>query len=232
MSSLNIKEIKLDKAINFKGDITLKRDGCMMTFRQGNLISDRNIVRNDRFRHILSILRDNECPDLRGEIYIEGGNVFDVTSSINWKTALLMPFDLLNNNSVTEKRRLIDEMVDKINSDFITKPIRFNSVQEGWNYVLENNQEGLVLRNGYDWFKLKKLNEVKIEISSHEPSKEKGTFVLINGNRVSGTSKDFVRQFREIKAHGKIPIAEIEFVFKTKNGSYFQPRLRKIYPFT
>ena len=85
------------------------------------------------------------------------------------------------------------------------------------------------MRNEREWLKVKILKEAKVEIREHEPSKEKGTFILADNNRVSGTSKDFVRQFHEIKAQGKIPMIEIEYCFLTDEGKYFQPRCRRIY---
>ena len=124
---------------------------------------------------------------------------------------------------------MLKKLVEEISNESITKLIKFKDFDEGWDYVEENKGEGLVIRDNRNWFKVKILQETKVEIKQHEPSKEKGTFILIDNNRVSGTSKDFVRRFWEIKAQGKKPIAEIEYQLLTKNGSYFQPRLRRIF---
>jgi hypothetical protein len=232
MSDLKIQDLKPEQAklrdlSNM--DISLKRDGTLIYFKEGRLFSPR-CERSERFKHILAILKEKSMPNLYGELYVDGGNVFDVSRSENWKKAKLMPIDLENTNlNYTQRQALLKQLVTEVSSPFITPLVKFNDFKSGWDYVKENNSEGLVLRNEREWFKVKILKEIKIEIKEHEPSKEKGTFILIDGNRVSGTSKDFVQKFKDVKASGKIPFAEIEFAFKTENGSYFQPRLRRIF---
>jgi len=231
MSNLNITDLKpqqAEKRTFSNHDITLKRDGTLIYFKDGKLFSPR-CERSDRFRHILNILKASNIPECFGEMYIEGGCVFDVSRSENWNKAKFMPIDMESNLSYSERQTLLQEAVKQIGSEFITPLVKFNNFKEGWDFVEKNDSEGLVIRNSYEWFKVKKLKEVKIEISSHEPSKEKGTFVLVNGNRVSGTSREFVQKFKDIKASGKIPVAEIEYPFMTEEGSYFQPRLRRIF---
>jgi hypothetical protein len=231
MSNLKIEDLKPEQAQkrNFaEHDITLKRDGTLIFFKNGKLFSPR-CERSDRFKHILNILKANNFPDCYGEMYIEGGCVFDVSRSENWSKAKFMPIDFESNLSYSQKQALLKQLVTEVKSEFITPLMKFETFEEGWDYVKKNESEGLVIRNSCEWFKVKALKEVKIEISSHEPSKEKGTFVLINGNRVSGTSREFVQKFKDIKASGKIPIAEIEYPFLTAEGSYFQPRLRRVF---
>jgi hypothetical protein len=231
MGNLAITDLKPEQAVKrdfSNSDITLKRDGTLITYKDGKLFSPR-CERSDRFKHILNILKQNSMPDCYGEMYVENGNVFDVSSSENWTKAKFMPIDLEQRNlNYSQRQILLSTLVKEIGSDFITPLIKFNSFLEGWDYVKTTNGEGLVIRNNYEWLKVKILKEAKVEIQSHEPSKEKGTFILIDGNRVSGTSKDFVSQFHEIKAQGKKPIAEIEYPFMTEEGRYFQPRLRRI----
>jgi len=231
MSNLKITDLKPTQAEkrDFSDmDITLKRDGTLIYFKNGELESPR-CNRSVRFRHILNILKENNSPECYGELYIEGGNVFDVSRRENWNKAKFMPIDLEDTQlSYSERQAVLKKLVEEISSESITELQKFKDFDEGWNYVKENDSEGLVIRNNSNWFKVKALKEVKIEIAEHEPSKEKGTFILKDGNRVSGTSKEFVRKFHELKAQNKIPIAEIEYPFLTKNGSYFQPRLRRI----
>jgi len=232
MSNLNIQDLKPEQARqrDFSNmDITLKRDGTLITFKDGKLFSPR-CERSDRFRHILNILKEKGVPNCFGEMYIEGGNVFNVSSSENWNKAKFMLIDLEDNKlNYTQRHILLQQVVKEVNNPFITPLVKFKDFKEGWDYVKENNSEGLVLRNERDWFKVKSLKEAKVEIREHEPSKDKGTFILIDNNRVSGTSKDFVRQFKEIKAQGKIPIIEIEYAFLTEEGKYFQPRCRRVF---
>lgn len=140
-----------------------------------------------------------------------------------------MPIDLEDSKlNYSQRQALLKQLVSEISNEAITPLVKFKDFQEGWNYVKETKGEGLVIRNENNWFKVKILQEAKVEIREHEPSKDKGTFILIDNNRVSGTSKEFVRQFKEIKGQGRTPIAEIEYPFKTEEGKFFQPRLRRI----
>jgi hypothetical protein len=230
MSDLDITEKSIDEVKN-RTDflISLKRDGTLMYYKNGNIISARGIKRNDRFIHILEILQKNNFDEVYGEMYIEGGNVFDVSRRENWCIAKFMPIDFVNPiGSYRERQLRLREMIRKINSPFITEQILFDSVSEGWDFVNKNNQEGLILRNDYEFYKIKVLKEAKVKIKEHEKGKNKGTFILENGSRISGTSMSFVLQYLEIEQRGNEAIAEIEYPFITKEGRYFQPRLRRI----
>lgn len=232
MSNLNITDLKPNQAEkrDFNNcEITLKRDGTLITFKDGKLFSPR-CERSDRYSKILATLKAHRTPNLMGEMYIEGGNVFDISRSENWDKAKFMPIDLVDSNlSFNERQALLSQLVSEIKDESITPMVKFKDFKSGWDFVEKNNEEGLVIRSSNEWFKVKKLRESKVEIKEHEPSKEKGTFILIDNNRVSGTSKDFVNQFNLIKSQGKTPIAEIEYPFITESGSYFQPRLRRVY---
>lgn len=235
MSDLNIKAISINEANDLDNyDISLKRDGTLIYYTNGELISPR-CNRSERYSNILNILKKANFPDCMGEMFIdeEGSNVFDISRKENWAKAVFMPFDIILNNasyhsSYFQRLIILDELVKRLNNPFIIPMMRFETFKEGWDYVLRHKSEGLVLRNNSNWYKCKILQEAKIEIKEHEPNKEKGTFILINGNRVSGTSKDFVRQFHEIKSKGNIPLAEIEYAFLTSDEKMFQPRLRQI----
>lgn len=239
MSDLNIKELKIEEAKNmfnacsdFKVsfEITLKVDGGLLYYKDKNIYSKR-CNRNERFKHILDILNENNFEDCLGEIHIEGGKVFDVSKRENWKKAKFMVIDFLNYKGRNLKKRQeeISEKIKEINNPFLIEMKKFNSFDEGWNYVKENNCEGLVLRKDNFWFKVKLLKEEKREIVEHEKGLEKGTFILNDGNRISATSQEFIIQYLEIKKRGNIPIAEVEYAFKTENNRMFQPRLRKIW---
>ncbi len=233
MSDLKIQELKVEQArvIDFNTyDITLKRDGTLIYFKNNELESPR-CNRSERFKHILDILKDNNFPNCFGEMYMDkpNANVFDVSRSENWEKVKFMPIDLIDSGlNYAERQLVLLDKIKKLNNPFITKMIRFEEFDEGWKYVLDNESEGLVIRDENNWYKVKILQEVKIEIKEHEKGKNKGTFILINGNKVSGTSEDFVNSFHKIKAENKKPIAEIEYCFLTKDNKYFQPRLRQI----
>jgi hypothetical protein len=122
------------------------------------LISPRGVERNDRFPHIKKILDDNKFPECFGEMYIPNGNVFDVSSSVNWSSALFMPIDLMDKTIPYQDRfKIINEKVAQMNNSFITPLVIFDTVEKGWEYVKETNGEGLVIRNPGEWYKAKIL---------------------------------------------------------------------------
>ena len=234
MSNLNITEIKkeqaelLDNCLNY--DISLKIDGTLIYFIDGKLHSPR-CERSERFKHILNILKEANFPNCMGEMFLDekGSNVFDVSKKENWNKVKFMPFDLLGIPQVYQERKeLLDKKVKDLNNNFIVAVKRFKTFDEGWNFVLKNNCEGLMLRNNNNWYKCKLLKEVKMEIVEHEKGKDKGTFILKNGSRISGTSTQFVIQYTGIKNKGNKAIGEIEYAFLTKDNRFFQPRLRQI----
>jgi hypothetical protein len=232
MSDLPIKSILKEEALQLKEelDITLKLDGTLVKYINGKLMSPR-CERTERYQHITDILIKNNFPNCIGEMFIDkpGSNVFDISKKENWSKAKFMPFDLLDTSlPYLERAKILDNKIVEVNNPSIFRMIRFSTFKEGWDYVVKNKSEGLVLRNNISWYKCKLLQEVKIEIVKHIPNKVKGTFVLKNGSHISGTSVGFVNQFLEAKKKGLTPIAEIEFPFLTSDGRYFQPRLRQI----
>lgn len=241
MGDLNIKEMKVDEARDkdlSDFDIMLKEDGTLMFYISKNLVSGRAITRNDRFSHIKQALETNNFPECLGEMYIDekGANVFDVSKKENWKRAKYMPIDLVDKSlSYEERQKVISNKVKELNDKGVTciSPlIRFSNFQEGWDYVMANDEEGLILKNKIlesQWYKVKVLREAKVRIVDWEPGSDKGTFILENGSRISGTSLGYVKQYEEILHEGKIPIAELEYPFMTKDGHFFQPRLRRIF---
>ncbi len=235
MSDLPLKEIKIEQARvldNSKYDIMLKRDGTLIYYIDGDLISSRGINRNARFPHIKKILDDANFPNCMGELFIDGGNVFDISSSINWAKARYMPFELMDKNTpYNVGRDILKNKIALLNNNFIVPVTIFSTIEEGWDFVKKANGEGLVLKNASgEWYKVKILREFKIPIKRWEPGKDKGTFILddISGSRVSGTSMTFVQQYLGIQSQGKTAIAEVETPFVTNSGKLFQPRLRQI----
>jgi hypothetical protein len=73
MSSLNITDLKPEQAQkrDFNNcDITLKRDGTLIYFKDNKLLSPR-CERSERFKHILNILKEKNVPNLFGEMYCD-----------------------------------------------------------------------------------------------------------------------------------------------------------------
>lgn len=157
-------------------------------------------------------------------------NVFTISRSENFCNARFMPFDIEEPSMYyLERLQILDDRVEKLENPFIVAVKRFNNFKEGWDYVVANNSEGLVLRNNSEWLKCKILKEEKVEIVAHEEGKDKGTFILKDGNRVSGTSQQFVLQYLDIKQRGKTPMLEVEYAFRTETNKMFQPRARRIF---
>ncbi|MBI1972575.1 hypothetical protein HYS50_01060, partial [Candidatus Woesearchaeota archaeon] len=110
----------------------------------------------------------------------------------------------------------------------ITEPIYFATIREGWQYVVEHSQEGLVAKSSnYDIYKIKKLIEAKVRIVGYESGLQKGAFILENGGKVSATSESFVEKYRQLSRGNEVK-AEIEYQFLTPDGKFFQPRLRDV----
>lgn len=236
MSDLPIKTLTIQetKSLNDKDfHISLKLDGTLLYYLEKNLVSERACVRNSRFGHIKKILDENNFPECYGEMFIsEDSNVFAVSSKENWSKAKFMIIDLVDRQDLkyADRMKLIETKISQIkNNTSIQKLILFPTIKQGWDYVVKNEREGLILRNDNQFYKIKLLKEVKIEIIAHKESLEKGTFILANGSSCSGTSVAYVEQYKNLKAQGKTPIAEIEYPFLTKDGNYFQPRLRRIF---
>jgi len=235
MGDLNITSISKEQAEHLNSneyDISLKLDGTLIYYINGELISPR-CNRSDRFKHILKILKEADMPNCVGEMFVDekGSCVFDVSRKENWAKCKFMIFDLLepyNKMYYFERLQILNDRVEKLNNPFIYPMIKFKTFDEGWKFVVDNNCEGLVVRNNTNWFKCKLLKEEKIEIVAHEVGRDKGTFILKNGSRISGTSIQFVSQYLAIQQKGKKAIAEIEFCFYTDEGKMFQPRLRQI----
>jgi ATP-dependent DNA ligase len=140
-----------------------------------------------------------------------------------------MPIDIKDSPlSYSQRQVLLKQLVTEISNEAVTPLVKFKDFESGWNYVKETKGEGLVVRNEREWFKVKALQNTKIEIVRHEEGSEKGCFILSNGNKVSGTSKELVKQFKEIKERGNKAIAEISYPFITETGHFFQPRLTNL----
>ena len=102
-------------------DITLKRDGTLIYFRNGRLFSPR-CDRSDRFRHILKLLIDENFPNCMGEMFIDKPSacVFDVSRKENWAIAKFMPFDIIDNNlNYIERQKLLAEKICSLNNNFL-----------------------------------------------------------------------------------------------------------------
>ena len=241
ISDLNMKELKIAEAIKRTGDLVeIKVDGTAMTYNGKDIQSDRDIVRSDRFPQVMDEIRRLDW-EVRGEMAIPGlgHTVHDVSKKDNWPKARLYIFSILSirgkdlrNADPFEVRGIIDETFRKNRFRWLTYPLRFNSVKEGWDFVKARGAEGLVLKTLNGTFKVKDLKEAKLPVIGFEPGKQKGAFLVRSPNgavsKVSGTAVAFLDQYQKMIASGEQPYIEIEYPNLTVNGIPFQPRLRRM----
>ena len=218
--------------------VELKVDGTRITFKDHGLYSDRDIDRTDRFGHVMEEVRTlNWC--VRGEMAIPGGNVLQVNARKNWPRAKFHIFDLYDYNGQDiyyqgpfKRREILEEIMAKNNFMHLRLPMRFASVDEGWDFILRHDLEGIVLKDPFgNEFKVKQLKEEKLRILRHEPGKSKGAFIIVRDGvlgRVSGTSEGLVSQYHKLAGQGADVYAEIEYPFLTEDGLPYQPRLRRL----
>lgn len=232
--------VKLDvsTARHYNADlIELKVDGTRITYDGNKLLSDRMVNRNNRYSHILRAM-DGLPWRVRGEIALPGGNILQLNRRENWEHAHFYVFDLYEYKgkdtrglTIIDKRAMLDEIVKELNHPRIHVPKMFQTFDEGWDYVLDTDAEGLVLKTNHENWKVKYLKEEKLPVIEHVAGKSKGSFIIDrNGVRgkVSGTSMEFVEMFNYLKSEGLTPYAEIEYAFLTDDGVPYQPRLRRM----
>jgi len=240
----NMKELTPKAARDVLAEIIEEKvDGTCMEFNGQDLISERGIIRNDRFPNILKDLRRLDW-QVQGEIAIPGGHVLDVNQKINWPKAKFHIFKInsslgsdVSGESPAENRRMLEKIVIPKRFWRLWLPRRFKSFDEGWQFVKDRKKagkysEGVVTKDAFGReFKTKLYTEVKVPILRHEPGKVKGRFIVdLNGVEcgVSGTSVGYIDIYSTLLAGGVTPIAEIEYLFLTDNKIMFQPKLRNI----
>jgi len=221
----------------------VKVDGTRMSFDGQDIASDRGIIRNDRFPHIVKALRKLNWK-VRGEIALPHGNVLQINKKENWSKALFYTFDMFEHNGHDLRSLQPDETRDRINhalkglaSPIIGMPRSFDDFGDAWNFAKTqkakgNYVEGVVIKpyNGNP-YKIKLLTEKKCRIVGFEAGAVKGAFLIdVDGvvGKVSGTSATYVQKYHDMLAKGLMPYAEIEYQFLTDNGIPFQPRLRQL----
>ena len=122
----------------------------------------------------------------------------------------------------------------------IEKVKAFPTIQEGWNYVIKNDCEGLILKksnwtiNGYQqgvrsdsWLKKKYIKEVELEFDSYEKNPKGLTLIDKNGVRVACLGEQSTEVKRRLDTEGKIT-ATIRYLEKTANNKYRQPSFKEL----
>lgn len=247
-SGPDFKEMRIEEARKQKISADLvecKVDGTCMTFDGQNIISERGIVRNDRFPHVVTCLKELDW-QVQGEMAISGfgTRVFDVSSSENWSKARLYIFNILEikghdfrNAPPTEVRQVIEDQMKahRFQTHSLHIPKKFNTIEDGWDFVTKHDMEGLVLKNDIGpQLKVKFMKEGKWEIVGFEPGAVKGSFLLKNPKTgqvggMSALSVGFIDDYNRLLATGEKPYAEFEYMYLTKNNIPFQPRLRRVF---
>lgn len=221
----------------------LKIDGSRTFWDRDRLLSSRLVDCSIRFKHIANELKYTNAI-IDGEIALPNGNVLELNKSENWNKAKYYVFDILELDyqdtkgyPLFERQKILRELIDGMeNVEFIKQ---FNSFNEGWNYVKENNLEGLVIKrkdsiylsNLYtemrtnSWLKIKNWKEEKLRIVGFEEGDVKGAFILENGSRVSALRSDLGKLFSD----GCRLEAEIIYMGKTQGNSLFQPVLKRLF---
>jgi len=216
-----------------------KYDGSRHIVINGDIVSKREICRNDRFNHIAMAFKD-----IKGvfdcEIYIPNGTILDLNASINWSRAKCCVFDVLEYNGINyknkplcERKQLLSELFS--NSDLIHTPIEWSDYNKAWSVVKLDKLEGLIakkLSSKYEykrsssWNKIKLKNCIDVDIIGHEAGKGHGTFIIKLPNgveaRLSGTSMGIVSQYKNGKTK-----CEINYMYFTNSGIPFQPTFNK-----
>lgn len=224
--------------------IEAKIDGARHEWDGKNIISDRGIVRNDRYPHIVKDLLTLGIKG-RGEIAIPFGNVLVLNAKENWHKARFYLFDMYEHNgqdtrnaNALENRHLLEKTlgmgtINHIGCPNLRIPFKFKDFQTGWNHVLKHDLEGLVMKDigSSRQYKIKYRKEEKLPIVGFIPGAVKGCFQIERKGVVGGLSAlstAFVQQYNDMLAKGLQPYAEIEYLFLTDNGIPFQPRLRRL----
>jgi len=244
----DFKEISKDEARRIHNGhvVELKHDGTCMEYDGKHVISERNIVRDDRFPVIVDELSRFDWK-LQGEIAVPFGNVHTVSRSVNWPKARFYAFGITEldgedwtDASPVDVRKKLDELFGKGSNTFdrLRTVRRFDSFADGWDYVEKTNPkkyaEGIVMKpdHGGKGFKIKNWKEGKLPIVSHTAGSVKGSFEILSPNgEVSGCSAlsvGFVAEYDKLIADGEDPYAEFEYLLLTDRGVPFQPKLRRI----
>ncbi len=240
----DFKEIKLNEAKHLSNTnhlIESKIDGCCMTWKDNHLISERGCERSDRFPHIVKELK--QLPwKVQGEVAVPFSNVLTLNKKDNWHKAKFYIFDVSEYDGSKiigdplEVRKEIENIIGKSSFNFnhITLPFKWKSFDKAWRWVKKHGVEGLVFKplDGSKGFKLKDWKEAKLPIIGHTAGKQKGAFQLACKSgavgSVSGTSVAYVDKYHDLTGQGKAVWVEIEYLFLTRDGKPFQPRLRRL----
>jgi len=234
-------------------NVELKIDGSREFWIDNNLVSARGINHNQRYSHVYNALKNIGDCVLDGEIALgENSNVLALNKKENWNKSIFYVFDIIKYDSVDttiytleERRKILDKLILKINSPYVKLIRSFDDIEKAWNYVCNNNLEGLVIKRKSskyyhynkdifnpirinDWLKIKNWRETKERVVDFIKGSEKGSFILENGSKVSTLENGVGEIFLKNKSLNKKVYAEIFYMMKTSNNRLFQPKLKRL----
>lgn len=229
-----------------------KYDGTRTFWVRDKLISDRNIDVSSKFQHIAELLKGLDVV-LDGEIYLnENSTVFDVNRKENWDKVNYVVFDILwfkdmdlRDLPIPKRQVVLKKLVSAINNDHIQFPKKWDNFKEAWDYVIQNNLEGLIAKKinsryvkttkllksvrSRNWLKIKNRKETLIVFDKFEVSEKNPEYAtLISGaDRVACYGKVKDTAVEKIKKSGSVA-GEVQYLYKTDSGKCFQPILKRL----
>ena len=246
--------------------IEYKVDGSREHYVRGDLISCRNVNHNTRYRHIYEALKNalGNDDEIDGEVSLPiemKSNVLELNKKCNWDKVIFYVFDCvkydgldLRSKPLFERQGILRHIVGMVNSPYVVFIQQFGTLREGWDFVIKNDLEGLVVKKldsryetalgkeyrSHSWLKIKNWKEGLDEIVGHNiGDTQKGSFRLSVGTNINCPDLETLREYTEALREQKRIFAEFYYRFKThtvhfvngqsttKNG-FYTPILKRL----
>ncbi len=243
-------QIDVDDASGLGNDwiFELKIDGSREFWIRDNLVSCRNVNHNIRYKHIFEALK-NVNAILDGEVCLENSNVLELNKKENWDKAMYYVFDCLEYDGLDlkdkplfERQEILKHILSNINNPSIRFIIQFESLRDGWDYIIKNDLEGLMAKRidsryeteamkeyrSHNWLKIKNWKEGLDEIVGHNVGDtQKGSFKLSVGTNINCPDLETLGEYTQALREQKRIFAEFYYRFKSKNG-FYSPILKRL----
>ena len=236
----------------------IKYDGLRAFWDGRHILSERGINQSDKFPHIADALNPYSDVILDGEICLLSHEhtytVHDINKRENWHKAVYVVFDLLKKREKSYeyvpfyiRRERLCDFIGEVYLDSVKEAIQFQQFKDGWDFVLKNNLEGLIakdLQSRYhlvvntadllkqhrvrSWLKIKWWKSGNEQIIGFNEGNVKGSFILANGSKISALSRKWVEEYLQLRDKDLDVICEFDYLYKTREGNYFQPRLKRL----
>jgi len=249
----------LEKAQHLKGwEIERKEDGTRVLIKDGKVHNRKGQDVSFKYPELASDLELLKGYDLDGELCVLNAQGFSEFTKLlernctdKFKIELrsksqpctLILFDLLGNGEKSFRNEPLGKRQDGLRDILSPLPLsntrfikKFASIKEGWDYVLANNLEGLILkrpnslyeeRRSPSWLKLKYFKEMECDFDLWEEH-PKGILVKSPDDKlrvnIAGHSGDKAR--RHLREAGKVAIV-VQYLSKTKEGKLRFPSFKE-----